>query len=361
MRRPVLITWLAAAVVVREGQENEKKGWFRRKKKSSTSSQSVSRPPSAANFGIAKKRTSESSATDDDGLPPREDPTTPTAPASQPQQPPKSPAAVQDGDLGASEIPVHAGFDFAAIKDVIGQSGQSAEEVQVPQPSRYPPPSLPVHPPTLRTESAPPPLPETPSPSRTPKPRPSLNLPPVPREDEPVAGPSNSPRADLSSTLSRSLSLNNMSEAAAEADMTSSFGASSSASRQPALSFGGSDGSIWPSQEPDPTPTFGGRFGGGYQLPSNSSALRSSDVLSNPFASGSGGLRSDRLPSPSENPFASAAAPSLSFGGADGSITFPGGSASTGQAGRSPWDIGNPYGSGKKASSSTLDLNPWQS
>lgn len=253
---------------------------------------------------------------------------------------------------------MHAGFDFAAIKSVIGESGQSADEVQIPQPSRFPPPYIPHHPPTLRTVSAPPPIPEPPSPARTPKGRPSLDLPPVPQEEQPVAGPST--RGDLSSTLSRSLSLNNMSEAA-EADMTS-FGAppTSSVSRQPVLSFGGSDGSIWPSQEPDLTPTFG-RFGGGYQLPSNLSAGRSGDVLSNPFASTSGGFRSDRLPIPLDNPFASAGAPSLSFGGADGSISLlGGGSSSSAQAGRSPWDFGNPYGSGKKTSS-TLDLNPWQS
>ncbi|KAI0714780.1 hypothetical protein C8Q76DRAFT_436977 [Earliella scabrosa] len=331
-------------VVIREGEEKEKKGWFRRKKKSSSTSQSqsVSRPPSAVPSGAAKKRTSESSATDDDDLPPREGASTPTPATKAPaQQPPKSPTAAPDGDLGSSELPAHAGFDFAAIKEVLGKSDLNHEEVQVPQPTRFPPPSIP--PPTLRTESAPPPLPETPSPSTTPKVRPSLDLPPVPHEDhqQPVAGPSTStsPRADLSSTLSRSLSLNNMS-AAAEADMTSSFGAT--APRPPVLSFGSSDGSIWPAPEPEPTPTVYGGFGGGFRAPSSLSAMRSTDVLSNPFAG----------------------APALSFGGADGSISFapasPGAGAGT-AVGRSPWEIGNPYGSGKKASSSTLDLNPWQS
>ena len=297
---------------------------------------------------------------DDDDLPPREGASTPTTSKSTATaSPSKPPTAADDGDLGSSELPAHAGFDFVAIKQVLGKSDLKPEEPQVPQPSRYPPPSIP--PPTLRTESAPPPVPEPSSPA-TPKARPSLDLQPNPREEEPVAGPSTSPRTDLSSTLSRSLSLNNVPDAE-EADMTS-FGNSSSslaASRQPVLSFGGNDGSVWPSQEPDPTPTYGS-FGGRYPLSTNSSAMGLTDVLSNPFAGASGGLRSGALPSPSANPFASGGAPSLSFGGADGSISFPTTTspAST-QPSRSPWALGNPYGSGKKASSSTLDLNPWQS
>ncbi len=273
------------------------------------------------------------------------------------QSPSKSPTGADDGDLGSSELPAHAGFDFAAIKEAIGKSDLRPEELQVPQ-SRFPPLSMPA--PTLRTESAPPSIPEPSSPA-TPRARPSLDLPPIPSEEGPIAGPSTSPRADLSSTLSRSLSLNNMREAD-EADMTS-FGAPSpllAASRQPVLSFGGSDSSVWPSQEPDRTPTYAG-FGGGY-LSTNLSAMRSTDVLANPFASGSGGLRAGALPSPRDNPFDSAGAPALSFGGADGSISIlPTTSPSATPPSRSPWDIGNPYGSGKKPSASTLDLNPWQS
>ncbi|RDX46811.1 DUF726-domain-containing protein [Lentinus brumalis] len=345
-------------VVIKEGEEKEKRGWFRRKKKTSTTTESISRPPSAATFGIAKKTTSDSSTADDDDLPPREGTSVPTS--STPvavQSPSKSPTGADDGDLGSSELPAHAGFDFAAIKEAIGKSDLRPEELQVPQ-SRFPPLSMPA--PTLRTESAPPSIPEPSSPA-TPRARPSLDLPPIPSEEGPIAGPSTSPRADLSSTLSRSLSLNNMREAD-EADMTS-FGAPSpllAASRQPVLSFGGSDSSVWPSQEPDRTPTYAG-FGGGY-LSTNLSAMRSTDVLANPFASGSGGLRAGALPSPRDNPFASAGAPALSFGGADGSISIlPTTSPSATPPSRSPWDIGNPYGSGKKPSASTLDLNPWQS
>ncbi|KAI0354671.1 DUF726-domain-containing protein [Trametes cingulata] len=343
-------------VVIREGEETQKKGWFGRKKKSSASSQSVSRPPSAASFGHAKKSGSQSSAADDD-LPPREGATTPTLPHPPSTQSPPPPSTPHDdGDVASAEIPAHAGFDFAAIKEVIGKADLNPDELRVPAPSKFPPP--PAHPPILRTESAPPPVPDSP-PAATPKMRPSLDLPPVPfdHEDEPVAGPSSGARADLSSSLSRSLSLNNVPDELAE-DMTS-YARNASSSRPPALSFGSSDGSIWTAQEPDPTPTYGAF--GTYQAPSNVAALRSADVLSNPFASTTSGLRSDGLPAPPDDPFStSSTTPSLSFGGIDGSISFVPSSSSSLQPGRSPWDIGAPYGGGKKASS-TLDLNPWQS
>ncbi|KAI0640135.1 DUF726-domain-containing protein [Trametes polyzona] len=345
-------------VVIREGEETQKKGWFGRKKKSSTSAQSISRPPSAATFSHSRKSGSQPTPTDDD-LPPREGATTSAPSKSQPstQSSPSPSTAHDDGDVATSEIPTHAGFDFAAIKEVIGKGDLNLDDMRVPMPSKFPPP--PPHPSILRTESAPPPLPDSP-PVVTPKARPSPNLPSVPveHEDEPVAGPSSGPRSDLSSSLSRSLSLNSMPDD--EADMTS-YTRNASSSRPPVLSFGGSDGSIWPSPDPDPTPTAFGALGS-YQAPSSFAPLRSADVLSNPFASGSSGLRPDGLPAPPDNPFvASSGAPSLSFGGIDGSISFASPSpASSLQPGRSPWDIGGPYGSGKK-SSSTLDLNPWQS
>ena len=343
--------------MIKEEEKQEKKGWFgRRKKKSSGTPQSVSRPPSAASFGLPKKRTSqETNIPDDDELPPREGASTPTpAPAS--SIPPKSPSTPNSGDVGTSDIPVHAGFDFAAIKQVLGKSDLNPGELKIPQASPFPPPS--IHPPTKRTESAPPPIPEPPSPP-TPKARASADLPPILHDEEPIAGPSASPRSDLSSAFSRSLSLNNMSDAG-EADMTS-FGSAVSSSRRPTLAFGGSDGSLWPAQDPEPISTAYGAIGG-YQMPSSLSAMRSADLLSNPFASaGSGGLRPDGLPAPPDNPFASSPASGLSFGGIDGSITFSSASSPPPQASGDPWGIGSPYGSGKKATSSTLDLNPWQS
>ncbi|KAM5539970.1 hypothetical protein V8D89_006473 [Ganoderma adspersum] len=345
-------------VVVKEGEEKEKKGWFGRKKKTSSMSQSVSRPPSSATFGTPKTRTSQD-ATDDDDLPPRESAATPTLPSavSQVLTPPKSPSTStpHEGDLGSSAIPVHAGFDFAAIQHVLAKSESNPEEIRAPQATRLPPPS--IAPPTQRTGSAPPPILEPPRSPLTPKPRVSHDLPPTAHEDEAVAGPSN-PRTGLSPMMPRSLSLNNVS-AAEEADLPS-FDTPTSSARQPTLTFAGNDGSFWPPNDPDPMPTSYGALRG-YQMPSNLSAMPSTDVLSNPFASAeSGGLRSDGLPAPPNNPFASAASPGLSFGGMDGSITFSP-SATTPSLSRDPWAIGNPYHGGKKQpTSSTLDLNPWQ-
>ncbi|KAI0830880.1 DUF726-domain-containing protein [Trametes gibbosa] len=341
-------------VVIREGEETEKKGWFGRKKKTSTPSQSISRPPSTATFGHTRKSGSQHSVADDD-LPPREGSSTPVPPVPKPSVQSPSPSNPHDdGDVATSQIPTHAGFDFAAIKEVIGKSDSNPNDLHSPAPSKFP--AAPPHPPTLRTESAPPHVPDSPPPS-TPKGRPSLNLPPVlpEHEDEPVAGSSSSSCVDLPSSLSRSLSLNNVHNDF-EDGMTS-YGRNAS-SRPPVLSFGESDGSIWPSQNPDSiSTTFGA-----YPMPSGFSPLRSADVLANPFASGgSSGLRPDGLPAPPSNPLAiSSSGPSLSFGNMDGSISFAPSTSSSLQLGRSPWDIGGPYKGGKKGSS-TLDLNPWQS
>ena len=326
-------------------------------------SQSVSRPPSSATFGALKPRTSQDShaSTDDDDLPPRERATMSTPPSAVPQvsTPPKSPSTTtpHGGDLGSSAIPVHAGFDFAAIQHVLAKSETNPEEIRAPQASRLPPPS--IAPPTQRTGSAPPPILEPPRSPLTPKPRVSHDLPPTPHneEEEAVAGPSN-PRTGLSPMMPRSLSLNNVS-AAEEVDMAS-FDTPTPPARQPTLTFAGNDGSFWPPNDPDPMPTSYGALRG-YQMPSSINAMSSTDMLSNPFANaGSGGLRSGGLSAPPNNPFTSAPSPGLSFGGMDGSITFSP-STTTPSPSRDPWAIGNPYQGGKKQPTpSTLDLNPWQ-
>lgn len=345
--------------MIREGEETEKKGWFGRKKKTSTPSQSVSRPPSAATFGHTRKSGSQTSVEDDE-LPPREGSSTPVPsdPKTSVQSPSTPSTPHDDGDVATTQIPTHAGFDFAAIKEVLGKGALNPDELRTPAPSKFP--TAPSHPPTLRTESAPPLVPDSPPPA-TPKARPSLNLPPDPagHEDDPVAGPSSSSRVDLSSSLSRSLSLNKVHDDYEEG--VTSYSRTASSTRPAALSFSSSDGSIWPPQDPDPTPTTYGAFGA-YPAPSAFGSLRSADVLANPFASArSSGHRPDGLPAPPDNLFATpSGGPSLSFGSADGSISFASPPSSSLLPGRSPWDIGGPYKGGKKTSS-TLDLNPWQS
>jgi hypothetical protein len=148
-------------IVVREEEEKEKKGWFSRKKKkkSPASPASVSRPPSTSAWSSPRKSTSSSvsstSTSDnaDDDLPPRQE---------------------DKAEKGAAdEIPIHAGFDLTAMKEMIEQAKLEASEKKqafAPAPiaisqSSPPPPPRPSPPPLPRSESAPP---ATGSPDRTP-------------------------------------------------------------------------------------------------------------------------------------------------------------------------------------------------
>lgn len=349
-------------IVVREGEEvpKKKKSWFSRKKKP-TPQTPVSRPPSSATFTPGKKRTASNATDDDDDLPPREvselkphsdsiseSATPPRASSTEPATP-----SNETADVTSSAIPLHAGFDFRAIKEVIGKTDLKSEELKMPTPSPFNAPL--VHPPTHRTESAPPPLLE--SPAVTPRARSSLDLPSLP--DEPVAGPSSLSHHDLTSTLSRSLSLSDVKD---EDGVTSynektptGFGLNGPGSI-PTLSFGSSDGGIssWPAESPS---TY-----------SNSPVINFQDRLSyNSLGSGFGNgfgpnrsetFRSVSSPLPSLNPFAPPDSASLSFGGSDGSITFSPSLSSSVE--RDPWDAGRQYSNSKK-SASTLNLNPWQS
>ncbi|OBZ78921.1 hypothetical protein A0H81_01335 [Grifola frondosa] len=344
-------------IVVREGEDIKKKSWFGRKKKSFPSSAPISRPPSASS---KHKRSTGVTTVVDDEMPPREDASTPV-PAATPRtaspNPELPPTLNEDSDLSTAEIPAHAGFDFAAIKEVIGNDDHYPGDVQIHNPKHFPAPPIP--PPSLRPESAPPPLPESPSSSS--KSQSSFD---TRHEDEPIAGPSSRSRTDLSSAILRSISLNNI-RGEAEDDVTPPHARPSTPSEfrpPPTLSFGGSSGSIWSSEQPDPTLT--NRAFGGYQVPSSFGAPRPTGMLSfdtNADPLGSSVYGSYALRTPTDDPFAASTA-SLSFGGADGSITFaPSPPSSSSRV--DPWDIGaHSFGSDKvKKSPSALDLNPWQS
>lgn len=337
-------------IVVREEEEPKKRGWFTRKKKPSVAIQSVSRPPSAASFPSHHRRTS-SQSTFDDELPPRE----PSHPAVVPtdvhtpgnsaagtpstEEPPTDPATPDE-----PQLPKTAGFDLAAIKEAIGNAARNPEELKMPAPNRFPVPPIP--PPTQRSESAPPPIPEelaVPSP---------ISRSPSNSHDTPVAGPSSS-RSDLSSTLSRSLSLNDMRGQMDEDEDVTSFNERTPSTTQPfrapspSLTFGSSDGSFWPAEPDRLTPLAGDDFGAFSQSSLNASrptAFGSFNSLSRP-----------ELP-PTDSS-------GLSFGGADGSITFVQSPALRTEP-PDPWNISSPsFGgySAKKASSSLNVHNPWQS
>lgn len=202
------------------------------------------------------------------------------------------------------KVPLRAGFDFGAIKDVLQTPESNRPEISQ---GRVTPPlasahALPAYSPIQRSGSAPPPV--FPSPSTTPKPRPSLQL-PAEDEVEPVAGPSL-----LTPSSARSFSMSD------KPDVTS-FGTNTSHSvLSPSLSFASYDGSIWPpsSDVQDNTQPLGG----GYLSKSNFGPYRPTESLS--FGDSSGALTSFstvdiNMPPPPVpiNPFASRSA--LTFGG----------------------------------------------
>ncbi len=337
--------------MVREEDEPKKKSWFSRKKKSTpATSPRVPRPPSVMSHPSHHRKTSSSASTDDD-LPPREA-HTPSLATTDSRSTTPTP-----GDLGkdsqpstpdVSHLPKHAGFDFSAIKDVIGKADLNPGELQVPAPNRFHAPPIP--PPTLRSESAPPPIPEPSSPS--PKPRSSLDM-----HDQPVAGPSSS-RSDLSSTLARSMSLDNVHAEADDAEELTSVNAITPHARHefqsfaapPSLSFGSNDGSVWPA-EPEGTRT-----------PFGTSALGSFRERPTFTASSPSGFTPYGM-SRTQDYFALPDSASMSFAGADGSITFSSSPSRTEPP--DPWDIPSSSfgGYNAKKSSNTLNgnLNPWQS
>ncbi|KJA28393.1 hypothetical protein HYPSUDRAFT_62024 [Hypholoma sublateritium FD-334 SS-4] len=154
-------------IVVKEEDSQKKSGWFSRKKTASTPQKNVSRPPSASpsvDIKGAIPNNSEklpSQKTDDDELPPRLDSSsttlhqsehTPTP--SRTSTPPNDPAAAS-----SSKLPLHAGFDLGAIKNVLQEvergPGKSAPISANAARERLA--TLPIAPPSTRPQSTPPP------------------------------------------------------------------------------------------------------------------------------------------------------------------------------------------------------------
>jgi len=349
-------------IVVREGEEETKKrGWFSRKKRNSTEQSRVSRPPSVSAGSPQKQQRSSQSSNGDDDLPPRETavvpaPSPPSLSAVDvplPPTPAAEPAArtgEAEGDV-SSALPATAGFNFAAIKEVIGKDADPTE-LQIPAPNRFSAPR--VHEPTQRSESVPLPSPVTNSPDATPTMRTSVGVRQV--EYQPVAGPSSYDRRE---PHQRSHSFDSALDED-DGDVSSQLsGQSSRAAEGPTYgSVAATSGSFWPSEPVETTPTFNA-FGAyrpafGQSTPLSRGNMPFGAVASAPFDP----LASSPL---SRNPFASPPGDSqLSFGGIDGSITH---SPSPPNVEREPWDFtpGVFSGDGRKKGASTLDLNPWQS
>lgn len=285
-------------VVVREEDMSKKKGWFSRKSKPSKP-QHVSRPPGGPSSYSRKPSGPVSTPRDsiDSDLPPRTDSSTPvTSPPSTPQRDTASPGP---------DIPMHAGFDFAAIKEMIGHA-QQPEEVVSPTPIAVPP----IPPPTNRTESMPQALRHSPSPT----PGPSKSRSPSPLKKD-----------EMSSAFSRSVSLNDANGSDADTEPSRSPYASPplsppSYSRSPPPSSLGVNDS-W-SDPPTRTTTLSSFNNYGFNVPTYSTS-----AAQNPFAA----------PPPDAG---------LSFGGVDGSIT--------------PANVGDPWSMpGRRKNTADFSSNPW--
>lgn len=296
--------------VIREG-EDKKSGFslFGRKETPSK----ISRPPGVHSHPISRTESmSPSATTADDDLPPR---TSNDAATSTDQK---------------TNLPKYAGFDFQAIKEAIVEEDLDVEKIPVPHSGSGGPVVGPVTTlvharpaqPLERSESAPPLMNTPPGPIGTPEP------PDTPTQ--PVVQLSHDATAALPSTFSRSLSLNDLPE-----DETAQASTSSPVSPTPhplreisanpyrqtpthsdtsVLSFGSAGGDIWVSGATPSTDTQlsfaradGTIFGGTSNPYGNYSSPTPYDFRNGSAIGGE------------SNPFV--AATTLTFGGADGSIS----------------------------------------
>jgi len=298
--------------VIREG-EDKKSGFslFGRKKETPSK---VSRPPGVQPHSISRTESTNSSTTiTDDDLPPR---TSNDLATSTDQKP---------------NLPKYAGFDFQAIKETLGKEDLDVEKIPVSRPGPGGTVVEPVStlalarpaPPLERSESAPPLVNNppgsitTPEPAGTPTPR-VVQLP----HDDVAALPS----------FTRSLSLNDLSEDETEKTSTSSpvsptapthslresfanpYGQTPTHSNTSMGSFGSAGGDIWVSGATPPADTqfIFGRVDG--TVFGGSSSPYGNYSSPTPY-----GFRNGSANGGESNSFA--AATTLTFGGADGSIS----------------------------------------
>ena len=330
--------------MVKDDGKPQERGWFSRKKNQVTPPRKVSRPPSASSFTPYRRKSQVPEVNvDDDDLPPREELTKRTvSPESPPPQTEnrKETQATPDGDGDANDpapaIPLHAGFDFEAIKDVLretkdSEGGKSTFSLN-PVPEHMIPPASPIP----RSGSAPPYTYTHPTPSRS-----QLSQGFTRDEDDNVS-------SALTPAFSRSLSLADTTSTGKNNEFAS-FNAldpevsakSPLPSNSPSLSFGGYDGSIW-------------------QVPAND-VYQSGVATSRPSLSPLGDGRGTRSygylsSSPTIDPFDNQ--PSLSFGGSGGTIDYvpspPIVRSSNNEA--DPWPSSLTRG---KKPNSGFNSNPW--
>ena len=298
--------------MVKDDGTAQSKGWFGRKSNPVTPPQKVSRPPSASSFTPYKRKKSqvpEVDATDDD-LPPRGELQKPTGSSGSPPPPQiekgeETPGGDGDAEEPTPAVPLHAGFDFAAIKDVLEESKGTEEGKPAaflsPVPEHMIPPASPI----TRSGSAPPYTPTH-----------------VPPSNSPLSRDFNDADEYGACTLTPKFSQLSLSDTP-NSGRNNGFTSSSTIlgpevptksplpSDSPSLSFGGYDGSIWQAlpndvyqsgaaaSTPSLSPSAEGRANGSH-------GYLSSSLTINPFVSksslsfgGPGGTTIDYTPSSS--------------------------------------------------------------
>ncbi|VDB84324.1 unnamed protein product [Peniophora sp. CBMAI 1063] len=337
-------------VVIREGEEMPKKrGWFGRAKSGNgrASTGSVSRPPTAYTPPPRKSKDGDVKSPVDDELPPREVASPPPMAGSASAGPSIPKTADEAGDLGAPELPpAHAGFNISAIKAIIDNAAPSDHPPSVG--GREPPPApldlaAAMQASSSRPQSAPPPHDEDDHTPTRERPEPTLSL------RESIDEPDEHASIKLSTPMTRSLSLNDVSRAdeSVEDEDEGRLGETSSSSLRAGPSNGfapppsfGEDTAIW---APPP-------------LPEKDSAYRSGMSFGSPFNTGASpfgasttsfGAATSAFGAPSSSGV------QLSFGDVDGDIT----STATSSSDRDPWTI--PTSSGATKAPPSYLSNPW--
>ncbi|KAF8816142.1 DUF726-domain-containing protein [Phlegmacium glaucopus] len=134
-------------IVVREEDNQKKSGWFSRKNTSTSLQNTVVRPPSTATFANLKKNANDppnkaAVAEGDEDLPPRIQTSSPAPqiPSTTITNSEGEPAAISrpstspKENIPSSHLPIHAGFDLNAIKDVLQEVEQDRSKSQAPPP-----------------------------------------------------------------------------------------------------------------------------------------------------------------------------------------------------------------------------------
>ncbi|KAG9308953.1 hypothetical protein JVU11DRAFT_11255 [Chiua virens] len=320
-------------VVIREETEEakpQKQGWFSKRPKTSQSSAAASRPPSAASFGSSRRKAPSSKSQEDD-LPPRTD----SVPSPVPSGPKNTSGASDPG----SDVPVHAGFDLAAMKHMIGEAERRPEQLVVPQTKPDQDASVP---PTLSSESGGPlssPIRQTGTATGAVR--------PIPYDGDHAA----TSDRNLSDTLGSAFSTLTVShrepygtieKARGEWEAKVSAQSSNTLSRPTYPPNMNLNPLAWPSAKPVGSAqetTLGNPFAGsteGFLLGSSTHRPASSPYPHDRL----GGLGGES---------ASAASPGLSFGSPDGKITFQGMEPD-------PWNTTAEF---RNATGNGLGMNPW--